>query len=409
MISKIKRIIVLLTIITIIPVGAFAAWTGPQDVLSGTWGSGIGQFYLFQGESVDFLPKIISVDKNGIIVIPDEGNKRITIYNPDGTIRNTLFKPSALPTIDNSGNWPDDFVSYPGGNSFTIDCEYQKTANGRKPLKICFVDYSNNILAKVDLAEVFPMETGFVLLKNKTYSLYSPTGQLIKTTNTKPLELGVVSETPLGNGQYKVTVKFPAKEWTIISRGVVPKYTRDVNGNLNGSGTKQAIRYNACGKEIARLTMPAKNTVREEPQDEGDEPTITVIEEYGVPVVAPNGDVYTWKRTPTNYSIIKWTWVDDPNQPTGPDAPANLKALSSTTGIYLTWAASPQDPGCVTSYEVSRGVASGGTFSVVATVDKSVLNYNDTTAVVGTTYYYKLRAKAGNDFSAYTAEASGMR
>jgi hypothetical protein len=59
--------------------------------------------------------------------------------------------------------------------------------------------------------------------------------------------------------------------------------------------------------------------------------------------------------------------------------------------------------------EISRSDTSGGTLSGIATVDKGVLNYNDTTAVVGTTYYYKLRAKSGNDSSVYTNEVSGKR
>ena len=41
-------------------------------------------------------------------------------------------------------------------------------------------------------------------------------------------------------------------------------------------------------------------------------PRPPVALEYGSPVLAPSGDVYTWKRTPDKYSIVKWSWVDDP-------------------------------------------------------------------------------------------------
>lgn len=118
-------IIFLLTIITINPFDVFAAWQGPQEVLSGTWGTGTGQFYLFKGDSGDYYPKDISIDKNGLIIIPDEENNRIVIYKPDGKLMNTLLKPAALPDID-SDSWPSNFVLYPGGNSFAIDCEYKK-------------------------------------------------------------------------------------------------------------------------------------------------------------------------------------------------------------------------------------------------------------------------------------------
>ena len=49
------------------------------------------------------------------------------------------------------------------------------------------------------------------------------------------------------------------------------------------------------------------------------------VVEYGSPILAPNGDVYTWKRTPDKYSIIKWTWKDDPNAPKCPDTSAKKK------------------------------------------------------------------------------------
>jgi hypothetical protein len=190
---------------------------------------------------------------------------------------------------------------------------------------------------------------------------------------------------------------------------------RDANNNFYGFNNKTAVRYSRCGKELGRITMPqlqyqpSTSAANANVPLNEETPRPGVALEYGSPSLAPNGDVYTWKRTPDKYSIVKWTWVDDPNQPSGPDAPTNLAAAPSISGLYLTWTASPNDPGCVTGYEISRSDTSGGTLSVIATVDKGVLSYNDTTAAVGTTYYYKLRAKSGNDFSAYTNEASGKR
>lgn len=73
-------------------------------------------------------------------------------------------------------------------------------------------------------------------------------------------------------------------------------------------------------------------------------------------------------------------------------------ALSGDTG-----------PGCVTGYEVARATTSGGVFSTIATVEKGVIKYNDTMANVGTTYFYKVRAKAGTELSPYTNDVSGKR
>ena len=41
--------------------------------------------------------------------------------------------------------------------------------------------------------------------------------------------------------------------------------------------------------------------------------------------------------------------------------------------------------------------------------DGRKVKFNDTTVETGITYYYKVRALAGSDASAYTTEASGKR
>jgi len=81
----------------------------------------------------------------------------------------------------------------------------------------------------------------------------------------------------------------------------------------------------------------------------------------------------------------------------------------SINGLYLTWTTSPNDPGCVTGYEVVRATSSGGVYSNLTTVEKGVVKYNDTSASAGTTYYYKVRAVAGTEYSPYTAVVSGKR
>ena len=101
--------------------------------------------------------------------------------------------------------------------------------------------------------------------------------------------------------------------------------------------------------------------------------------------------------------------MDDSNVPTGPDAPTGLSLMPSINGLYLSWTASPNDPGCVTGYEVTRSTTAGGVSTVIATVNAGMLKYNDATAAAGTTYYYKVRAMAGMEYSPYTSEVSGKR
>ena len=379
----------------------YAGWSGPIEILSGGWGSNTGQFAIDYGDSGDTFPKLFCVSSGNFIAIADELTSRVQVFSNVGTFM-AAFGPKNIPESEGwQGGWPARL----GCMSNAVYTEFDKYTQLYNTDGSLIKGWNNLQGGLVSILS----NDNFITNTSTNYYLYSPTGQLINTYTTRPPELGVVKETPLGNDQYKITVTYPDRTWSYVGAGAVSQYMRDMNGNLYCQGRRQAIRWNFCGKEIARLTMPQKNITKSESDIPGMEPTITVLEEYGSPVLAPNGNVYTWKRTPSNYSIVKWTWVDDPNTPTGPDAPANLKVAASTTGLYLTWTASPQDPGCVTGYEISRSTTSGSSYSVIATVDKGVLNYNDTTTVVGTTYYYKLRAKSGTDFSAYTAEASGSR
>ena len=71
-----------------------------------------------------------------------------------------------------------------------------------------------------------------------------------------------------------------------------------------------------------------------------------------------------------------------------PDAPV-LSATGGTNKIDLTWAA-PADGGSpITGYQVSRGTTPGGETPLAST---TTTGYTDTTAVNGTTYYYRVTA-----------------
>jgi hypothetical protein len=74
-----------------------------------------------------------------------------------------------------------------------------------------------------------------------------------------------------------------------------------------------------------------------------------------------------------------------------------------STGLHvvsLTWTASTSSG--ITGYQVSRGTASTGPFTLLATVGGTTLSYMDTTVVSGQTYYYVVAAVAGSSVSANT-------
>jgi hypothetical protein len=72
-----------------------------------------------------------------------------------------------------------------------------------------------------------------------------------------------------------------------------------------------------------------------------------------------------------------------------------------STGLHvvsLTWTASTSSG--ITGYQVSRGAASTGPFTLLATVGGTTTSYTDTTVVSGQTYYYVAATVAGSSISA---------
>jgi len=378
---------------------AWADWSDPQNVVVGTWGSDPGQFFFGTGGTFDSFPRNFGVDNQGRVFINDESNARIQLFRNTGSLEKIITAPQ---DINTSLGWPYSIYVHPNGSL---------VGSYDGPQKF-FFDSSGDLVKKVNVyGQAIPTSEGYLFEVSQTkYFLFSPTGELLKTTTERPLELGRVKERPLGGGRYKVTVEYSDRTWGIVGKGRFPRYIRDSKGNLYASGDMQAARYNKCGRQLELLTMPEAIVEVIPSGVPGIEPIDNVQEEYGAPVLAPNGDVYTWKRTPDTYSILKWTWQDDPNPPADiPDAPVNLAISSSTTALNLTWKAPLQDPGCVTEYEIARSTVAGGSYSAIGTVANGVFSYSDTSAGAGTTYYYRVRAVGGDGYSEYSNAVSGQR
>lgn len=269
--EKIKNMKMWLCVLVfiILAMEVFAAWSGPTEKVSEPWGSGDSEFGIEQGDTSDIIPNF-TVTPQGKIVIRDGVNRRLKIYLSSGILESIIPYRAGRHytelTLADSFGFTGEFITYGLDDSI-----YFFRADQNKYLK------------------------------------YSSAGQLLNTYTKRPLELGEVKEKYLGPGRYRITVKFPDKTWEIIGKGAFPKYVRDTYGNLYGVGETQVARYDDQGTEIARLTMP-QNIIEEISMEPSVEPIINVIEGYGSPVLAPNGDVYTWKRTPDKYYIIKWTW-----------------------------------------------------------------------------------------------------
>jgi hypothetical protein len=85
-------------------------------------------------------------------------------------------------------------------------------------------------------------------------------------------------------------------------------------------------------------------------------------------------------------------------------APSSLSAsAASSSQINLSWTdASTGEDG----FKIERKTGAGGTYAEIATVGANTTSYSDTGLSASTTYYYRVRAYKGGDYSDYSNEAS---
>ena len=373
---------------------AFALWQGPVEVVTGKWGTSVGQFGFVNAEPTDGFPTRFLIDSNDNILISDSFNKRVQVFRPNGNV--TTFSYKDLEPGWKIRQWPSEKIGV--YDNIFVEGGY---------IERQFYDYQGNLLREISIPDCILKKVnddGSLILQNyktEVYYKYSSTGQLLETYKKRPLELGVVKERRSGSKRYKVTIKYPDKEWVVISKGACSRYVRDLNCNLYCPGHRQVIKYDEDGNEAARLTMPKRIAEETPARDPGVEAITKVIEEYGPPVVSPNGDVYAWKRTPDTYSIVKWTWQ-------GPKyAPQSLKVASSKTGLHLTWEPPIYEAKYVKEYEIVRSDEICGQFTPISTVPKNTLKYEDKDVSEGTTYCYKVSAVKASGSSEYSNKAAG--
>ncbi len=303
-----KIILIIILLILTLSSQSHAGFVGPTEVLSATYGSGNGQVGLREGDSGDEFPWRIAVSPTGRIALCDEANDRVVLYKSDGTFERSI-------NILSTG------VVFDSSDALYFKAKFRKFSQ----------DGTMAFEKDAGYHEIFSTDNSIIGYDKdkKTYSLYSPTGQLIKASAERPLELGKVkSMKENSDGTSSTVVEFNDTTYNIRAPRLLEYFSRDISGGFYGAiktgpGGQQFYRiykYNRCGKEIGSVNL-LPSIIEENSEIGRPTPEINVVEEYGKPIIAPNGDVYTWKRTPTTYSILKWTWVDDPNMPTGPDAP----------------------------------------------------------------------------------------
>jgi len=394
MVIKQKLVIIgLICLMLCYSLTAIASWIGPTEIMQGGWGSGDGEFGFRSGDTRDQFPLNFLVLSDGKIVIEDLVNNRLNIYEPEDKHFKSIIQPGlGLYELN-----PDKIVI------FKWDDKIRSERIGVFSLPKVFWlwdDKTRNFDSAS--AQVLVLNNNIFIWDGKNGYQYSPTGQLLKTYTERPLELGVVKEESLGDGRYRVTIKYPDMTYT-LSKGPYEKYVRICKESIYATSGKSVEKFSTSGEVLGELIIPEDQRKIIRPAGGGFEERSEIVVEYGQPVVAPTGDIYTWKRTPETYSILKWTWQGPP------DAPQSLRAASSKTGIALTWNQPQKEANSVTGYEINRSGNVCGPFRPIGTVAKDVLTYEDQGVKPGETWYYQVRAMREKTPAGYSNKAVGTR
>ena len=171
------------------PPEAVAAWSAPSEIISGTWGSGDNQFGIMYQDTSDMFPKF-TITSAGKIVVRDGINRRLKVYTSIGSL--------------------DAIVPYRVGRHYT-----ELTLADSYGFSGDFVGYGEGGISYFRRSD------------QKVYIHFSPTGELLKTTTKRPLELGWVKEKSLPSGRYKSTIRFPDITYQIVSSQPIVRYYRD--------------------------------------------------------------------------------------------------------------------------------------------------------------------------------------
>ena len=130
-------------------------------------------------------------------------------------------------------------------------------------------------------------------------------GKAIAPLSQKDRKAVQVYSLKVGAAKYRITLVFPDKNLDVDSEEDFKIAARDDAGFAYGVGTDMVIRFDKNGKKTAALPLPRAH--EELVPVPGRAPRGVYIE-YGVPVIAPNGDVYMWQKSEAKYSILRWSW-----------------------------------------------------------------------------------------------------
>lgn len=392
---------------------SYAGWLDSNILISESWGDEENNFGIRKGDVRDFdvLPGPYDVSREGNIVMADKVNGRFKIYNANKELSQIVVPPVVKPS-----RW---FIApaFIGENvSLILDKFYIYSIEGELVAEETVVPnytvFKREINDKLFVHQKSPLRSSKSI---NQWAEYTSLGTLVSSYSQKPLVLGrVFEDTFIYNGQkkHRLDIDFDDAFFSVVGRvsSLCENFDRDKLGNLYCVKDTKVTRFNACGKPVSELELPEDqvsiNTTY--PDDLGVPNEEIINSKYYAPSIDEDGNIYAVRRTPENYSLVKWTWQDSANDSNdGPDAPINvtLKALN-TSAVELTWEGSLQDPGCVTGYQVLRSDTPGDETTVVSNPVKGAKVAVDASVEAGNTYYYTVKALSAISDSEPSAEVS---
>ncbi len=415
-IRVLKILLIQILVLIFLTSQAVADFTGPFIVVEGAFGEAPNEFAIEYNDMGVSVPSLRSININGNIFVVDK--EQVKIFDPEGHLL-IRIKPK---NVEKTYGWPAFMDADSQNNIYTSNYDQKLQKYSTKGTLLWEKEV---ILGRI---AVQPDDTIFIWgyrpnMKGKErFVQFFPNGEILKTYAEKPLALGVVERKSLGKGRKEVKVKYPDKEYIVKPKyyhSADDDYLRDQISNLYAiqriveiknqytANEKilphyRVIRFDYCDESPNIIDLPI-NKYKVVGRDDVVGERKEALAEYGKPVVALKGDIYTWKRTPDTYSIIKWTWQGEP------DAPQSLRAVPSKTGITLTWEVPRETAESVDEYEINRSADVCGPFRPIATVKKNVLTYEDQKVKAGETYYYQVRAIRDKTPSGYSNKAIGKR
>lgn len=288
-----------------------AEWLGPQTILEVPIGKEVGSIGVSYEDSFDVIPNQFVIDDNYNLIIGDEVNQRIQVFDSDGKLLSTFKTPPALGQVI---YWPPNLLLLKNNLVIAAKGKCQFFSIDGHLNKEITIPNNYALIGKID-------DNTLVFKSGKKYVCYSIDDDTSQIINTNPLT-GRLKVNRQTSSKFISKIIHDGNQYEVISHVPVREYYFDLHGNLywlerfidqNEYGRIPAVkihRQQVSDKKEDILLLPISTY---DPRDSKDisSQNGTIRLEYGPPKIFDNGEIYCWARNKSSYRILRWTWHED--------------------------------------------------------------------------------------------------